>query len=298
MSVREVNFVRVLLLGFGAIGRQLAAELRPERESGQLRLSAVVRDVEAHRRRGDHGVNLLPGATEGQWQSALDDADVVVECAGVSPARLRGPEVIAAGRDLVLTSVGALADAETARALLNGPGRLWVTHGAIGGFDVLASAAQAGGLDTVRIRTRKLASSLVRPWMDPEQTEQLHRLAPGEDPVTVFSGHPAEAIELFPGNVNVAVALAWASRGGFPGDDAEQLAASLSRVEVELLADPRAELSAHEVSASGPAGRFRFSFESAPSPENPKTSGLTALSVAHTLRAALAQRSSVTGTNS
>ncbi|WFP16446.1 aspartate dehydrogenase domain-containing protein [Citricoccus muralis] len=290
--------IRVLLWGFGAIGRQLADQLRPERESGAMHLTAVVRDVEAHRERGDHGVDLRPGVTNVDWQAALDDVDLVVECAGVSPARQRGPDVIGSGRVLVLASVGALADPDTARALLSGPGRLWVTHGAIGGFDVLASAAEAGGLDTVRIRTRKLASSLIRPWMDTEQTQQLRRLAPGEDPVTVFSGHPAEAIELFPGNVNVAVALAWATRGGFPGDDVEQLAASLQRVEVELLADPDAELSTHEMSASGPAGRLMFSFESAPSPENPKTSGLTALSVAHTLRIALDQRRSVTETNS
>lgn len=290
--------IRVLLMGFGAIGRQLADQLRPERESGAMHLTAVVRDVEAHRERGDHGVEILPGATEAEWLAALASADVVVECAGVAPARQRGPDAITSGRDVVLASVGALADGDTAQALLAGPGRLWVTHGAIGGFDVLASAAEAGGLDAVRIRTRKLASSLIRPWMDEEQTHQLRSLAPGQDPVAVFSGHPAEAIERFPGNVNVAVALAWATRGRFSGDDAAQLAASLQRVEVELLADPDAELSTHEVSASGPAGRLMFSFESAPSPENPKTSGLTALSVAHTLRTALDQRRSVTETNS
>jgi aspartate dehydrogenase len=59
---------------------------------------------------------------------------------------------------------------------------------------------------------------------------------------------------------------------------------------VELVADPSVERSRHEILAEGPAGRFELSFESAPSPENPKTSGLTALSVARTIREALASR--------
>ena len=98
----------------------------------------------------------------------------------------------------------------------------------------------------------------------------------------VFSGGPADAIAKFPGNVNVAVALAWATRGR--GDSATALERSLERVQVELVADPDAELSSHDIEASGPAGRFQMRFESAPSPENPRTSGLTAISLAHTLR--------------
>ena len=124
--------------------------------------------------------------------------------------------------------------------------------------------------------------------MSDEQTEQLRALGPGDEPVLLFSGDPASAIERFPGNVNVAVALAWATRGR--GVDAERLAQSLERVQVELIADPDARLSCHEISASGPAGSFHLRFESAPSPENPKTSGLTAVSLAHTVRQVVASR--------
>src|SRR5690606_13237458 len=145
--------------------------------------------------------------------------------------------------DLVLTSVGALADAGTARLLLAGPGRLWVTSGAIGGFDVLGAAADAGGLDRVRIRTTKVPTSLLRPWMSGPEQDRLRALRPGADPVTVFSGGPREAIERFPANVNVAVGLAWATRGrpardGTPAPDTQLLQRSLDRVHVELVADP------------------------------------------------------------
>lgn len=279
----------VLLLGFGAIGRQLADLLAPERGAGEVRLQAVVRDVGKHRERGDLGVELHTAGDDDAWDELVAGADVVVECAGVAAARQRGPAVIAAGRELVLTSVGALAEPVAREQLLADPRRLHVTSGAIGGFDLLAATAAAGGLDTVRIRTRKLAGALVQPWMSEEESDRLRALLPGDEPVTVFAGDPAAAIEQFPGNVNVAVALAWATRGR-GGDEARLLAESLQRVEVELVADPEAELSCHEISAAGTAGNFQLRFESAPSPQNPKTSGLTALSVAHTVRGVLEQR--------
>lgn len=286
MSVASTTIV---LLGFGAIGRQLAGLLEPERNAGEVQLHAVVRDVATHRERGDLGVELHTAVDDAAWADVVANADVVVECAGVAAARLRGPAVIAADKDLVLTSVGALAEPEARAHLLARPGRLHVTPGAIGGFDLLAATAEAAGLDTVGIRTHKLASALIQPWMSEAEVTRLQSLQPGEEPVTVFSGDPAAAIEKFPGNVNVAVALAWATRGRGGSDD-QLLERSLQRVNVELVADPAAQLSRHEIRAAGPAGDFRMRFESAPSPENPKTSGLTALAVAHTLRGVLQRR--------
>lgn len=273
---------RLVLLGFGAIGRQLVRLLEPE-ISGGWSVQAVVRDVAAHERGGSLGVELHDA--DG-WGDLVDSADLVVECAGVAAARELGPSAIATGRDLVLTSVGAIAYADTREQLLRGPGSLYVTPGAIGGFDLLAATAEADGLDRVRIRTRKLAGSLVQPWMSDDEAERLCAMQPGDDSVQLFAGDPAAAIEKFPGNVNVAVALAWATRGR-GGDNAELLAKSLERVQVELVADPDARLSSHEITASGAAGRFEMRFESAPSPENPKTSGLTAVSLAHTVRQVL-----------
>ncbi|XKH52906.1 DUF108 domain-containing protein [Citricoccus nitrophenolicus] len=294
---------RVLLLGFGAIGRHVATLLAPERDAGLLQLRAAERNVASHGHRTIPGVELVTTGEDTDcptWPEALTEADLVVECAGVDAAVEYGPEVIAAGTDLVLTSVGALADPDLARTLLSGPGRLWITNGAIGGFDVLAAAADADGLDSVRIRTTKLPTSLLRPWMAPEEVERLHALRPEDGPLTVFAGGPAEAIERFPANVNVAVGLAWATRGQ-PGagvgvgavvsadgpEDADLLRRSLKRVQVELVADAAARRSRHEILATGPAGRIELAFESAPSPENPKTSGMTALSVTRTIREAL-----------
>ena len=276
----------VLLLGFGAIGRHVARLLSAELGSGTLRLTALVSDRAKHADRPDHGadvVDVLPPPRQ------FSDFDVIVECAGVPAAAQLGPAAIAAGRPLVLTSVGALAGPGARAGLLAGPGRLHVTNGAIGGLDVLEAAAQAGGLDTARITTSKEATGLIRPWMSEAEADRLRALRPEDGPMTVFTGNPAEAIEKFPANVNIAVALAWATRGlSHSSTDAHLLDASLGRVQVELQAVAGQTQSAHRIRASGSAGDFSFDIRSTPSPENPATSGLTALSVTRTLRSVIA----------
>lgn len=254
----RVEAMRILLLGFGSIGRHVVRLVDHD-------FTAVVRDLEAHRERGTLGVRLI---TEDDFEQALDETDLVVEAAGVAAARHFLPRV---HRPFVLTSVGALADPAFAASMMTP--HLHVTNGAIGGFDVLEAVADQ--LDQVSITTSKDPMGLVQPWMSPATVTRLEQLTA---PETIFQGNPIAAIEQFPGNVNVAVALAYATRGS------HTLASSLERVQVRLVADPLRPESAHVVEASGDAGRFRFEFVASPSPMNPATSGTTALSVAATIR--------------
>lgn len=250
--------MKILLLGFGSIGRHLVRLVDAE-------FTALVRDIAAHRERGTLGVRLI---TEEHFDDAVAKADLVVEAAGVAAAQHFLPRV---HKPFVLTSVGALADPIVAEALMTP--YLHVTNGAIGGFDLLEAVADQ--LDRVAITTSKDPAGLIQPWMTDDEAARLEELT---EPEVLFSGNPIEAIEKFPGNVNVSVALAYATRGSKP------LAESLQRVQVRLVADPLHPESAHVVEASGVAGRFRFEFVSSPSPINPATSGTTALSVAATIR--------------
>lgn len=250
--------MKILLLGFGSIGRHIVRLLDHE-------FTAMVRDIAAHRERGTHGVRLI---TQQHFEKALAEADLVVEAAGVSVAKAFLPRV---NKPFVLTSVGALADPSTAEALMTP--HLHVTNGAIGGFDVLEAVADQ--LDHVSITTSKAPTGLIQPWMSQSEANRLEELTEAE---TIFTGNPIDAIEKFPGNVNVAVALAYATRGSKP------LTTSLERVKVQLVADPVRTDSAHLVEVSGEAGKFKFEFVSSPSPINPATSGTTALSLAATIR--------------
>ena len=267
---------RVLLLGFGAIGRQLVTLF----DLSEFEVSAFVRDAAPHHERGTLGVSLY----DDNLAELIDAHDIVVECAGVPAAKEHGTAVIASGKDLVLTSVGALADPDARRALLAGPGKVYVTSGAIGGFDLWAALAESNAADAVKIRTTKNAEALIQDWMNDEERAELENAT---EPFVLFSGRPADAIAKFPGNVNVSIALAWATRGRGASDD-ELLKRSLERVSVELVASPNLVDTRHDIEVSGSAGTFSLVSESGPNPVNPKTSAITALSVAHTLRHALA----------
>ena len=267
---------RVLLLGFGAIGRQLVTLF----DLSEFEVSAFVRDAAPHHERGTLGVSLY----DDNLAELIDAHDIVVECAGVPAAKEHGPAVIASGKDLVLTSVGALADPDARRALLAGPGKVHVTSGAIGGFDLWSALAESNAVDTVTIRTTKNAEALIQDWMNDDERAELENAT---EPFVLFSGLPSDAIAKFPGNVNVSIALAWATRGRGASDD-ELLERSLERVTVELVASPKLVDTRHDIEVSGSAGTFSLVSESGPNPVNPKTSAITALSVAHTLRHALA----------
>jgi aspartate dehydrogenase len=201
-------------------------------------------------------------------QEAVEAADVVVECAGSTALLVAVEPVLAAGRDLLVTSVGVLLDPRLHERLATlGPGRLRCTHGAIGGLDLLASAASAGGIDRAVLRTTKTPASLVQPWMDAAETE---RVRGATEDVLVFAGTPVEAAKLFPQSLNVAAALALAI-----GDP--------EVVRVELHADPAAQLTTHRIEASGSQGSYVFEVQNRPTPDNPRTSAVVPYSILRTL---------------
>lgn len=250
--------MRVALLGHGSIGRIVARELLAGAVEG-AELVALV----------DQAPVQVPPVAQVGLREAIEISDVVVECAG-SAALLGAIEpVLCAGRDLLVTSVGVLLDPRLSGRLGElGPGRLRCTHGAVGGLDLLASAASAGGLDRAVLQTTKKPVALVQPWMDEAEARRI-REATGD--VLVFAGSPAEAARLFPQSLNVAAALALAL------GDPELL-------RIELHADPVAELTTHRIEASGPQGRYVFEVQNRPSPENPRTSAVVPYSILHTLR--------------
>src|SRR5699024_12628906 len=66
--------------------------------------------------------------------------------------------------------------------------------------------------------------------------------------------------------------------------DAALLEAALHRVRVDICAVAGQPQPTHRIRAAGAAGECAFDIRPTPSPENPATSGLTALSAARTLR--------------
>ncbi len=242
--------LRVAVLGFGAIGARVASALASARVPGSVLAGVITRSPE---RVAPYGYPVIARA------DAPVACDLVVECAGVATLRDAGPGLIAAGVDLLPASLGALADPRLRTQLLDsGPGRCFLTAGAIGGLELLQAAARDGGLDTVSLTSTKLASTLAQPWMPPELVQRLND---AQEAFTLFEGSVSEAIERFPTSLNIGVALAAAT-----GMWSETL--------VRLVADPGARLTNHRIRASGPSGDYDFSITNKPLPDSPRSSAV------------------------
>lgn len=157
--------------------------------------------------------------------------DHLAEAASVQCVRDIALPTLHAGVNLVVLSIGAFADleflAQAEAAAAHSGARVHLASGAIGGFDVLQTItlmAQAQGLaQSAGIHTHKGPASLQgTPLFAPQLAEAEQE---------VFCGSAAQAIELLPTKVNVAVAAALATTGprqagmritsvpGFVGDD-------------------------------------------------------------------------------
>jgi aspartate dehydrogenase len=194
---------------------------------------------------------------------------LVVECAGHDAVADSVPQLLRAGIDVVVVSVGALAEpdvqAELTHAAQQGGARLILPAGAVGGVDLLAALGAADGV-SVRYRGTKPP----RAWAG-TPAEDLLDLSALTEPATFFTGTAREAARRYPKNANVAATLALAG----PGFEA---------TEVALVADPSATGNIHEYDVEAPAARYSIRIEGKPSAGNAKTSVTTVYSVFREIR--------------
>jgi aspartate dehydrogenase len=189
---------------------------------------------------------------------------LVVECAGHGAVDAYGTDVLAGGADLLVASLGALADRQRLGRLKAAAERagasLIVPSGAVGGLDLLA-AARVAGLSRVTYVSRKPP----RAWKGTpaENLADLDALAAA---TTFYTGPADAAARDYPQNANVAAAVALAGLG-------------FERTQVQLVADPAAPGNLHRIEAEGAFGRTEIVIEGRPLPDNPKTSMLAALSL-------------------
>jgi aspartate dehydrogenase len=248
--------VTVGLIGFGALARQVVATLGEDlihwvillRESSSdvpPKSAVIVRDVEA----------LL-----------VERPQVVIEAAGQASVAACVPRLLFAGVPVVVASIGALAEAETATAIAEARkasgARLVIPSGAIGGLDYLAAVAHLPGAK-IEYRLKKPIAA----WRAELEALGLSDLT---EPVVLFEGSPAEAARLYPKNTNAVFTAALVS------DPVE--------ISVAVIADPALTTNVHEIEVESSAGRALFRFANAPSPDNPKTSAVTGLSLAAAAR--------------
>lgn len=249
--------------GLGAIGLEVARAI--DREPGGLELIAVAASNLARAAQAIVGFRHSVAAVEAEM---LAEADIVVEAAPAAVFERIVVPAIERGRTVVTTSVGAWLTRQHLIDKARETGAVIVIpSGGIAGLDALRAAA-LGDIRDVIIRTRKKPKSLVDAPFVKQSNLDLNEVA---EPVQVFSGNALGAATGFPANANVGAALALAGTGP-------------QRTRVEIYADPGVTRNVHEIQIESDAVRCRFSIESVPSPENPRTSRLAALSVIACLR--------------
>lgn len=183
------------------------------------------------------------------------NTEMYVECASQELAKKILPEIIEKNKKIIVMSVGIFNDdlfsKDISSKLQSGSGKLFLTHGAIGGLDAIKSAS-LGEIYNVSLETRKNPASL---GIEDDKKEKV-----------LFEGPARIAVSLYPANVNVAALLSIYSLG-------------FDKTMVRIISDPSVHSNIHTINITGSTGNMKFIFENKPSSLNKKTSALAAYSL-------------------
>ncbi len=259
--------MRIALIGCGAIGKVIAGAINDGTVDAVLECIYDL-DLESSGRLAST-VDPRPRVCETFREVLRSEADLVVEAASQTAVKSYAVRVLEAGKSLMVMSVGALLDEELLKTLGSVAERkkvkVYVPSGAVGGLDAL-KAASIGKIYEVKLTTTKHPRSL----RDAPGLKDREGLGWGNKMV-LYEGNAREAVRKFPANVNVSAAIALAGLGA-------------DKTTVRLISDPEAQDNIHEVAARGDFGAFTLRFRNLPSPDNPRTSYLAALSAIATLK--------------
>jgi aspartate dehydrogenase len=199
------------------------------------------------------------------------NAELVIEAASIDALKQYAIDILKSKKNLMAMSVGAFADRDflekVEKAAKENRVKVYLPSGAVGGLDALKSAA-AAELSVVSIVTTKPPNSfrenryLIEKGIDVDKIKERQVL---------YEGNAADAIEKFPQNVNVATTVGLCGLGP-------------EKTHVTIVCDPNINKNIHEIHAKGDFGEFKFRAENLPSPTNPRTSYLAALSAVTTLK--------------
>ncbi len=255
--------LRVGILGAGSIGRTLATALDAKRIAAEL---VAIADQDSERAEAlAEQLSSKPRVVS--VHELIQRADLVVEAASQAALLEFVPKALAAGRDIMIMSVGGLLghDDWFRQAAENGC-RIYVPSGAIAGLDGIKSAA-VGYIQSVTLTSRKPIGALRGAKYVVERGIPLESF---QEETVIFEGTPEEAARAFPATSNVAATLRLAVGCTVP-------------VVVRVVAVPGGSKNVHEIRVQGEFGRLSVDVENEPSKANPRTSQLASFSALATL---------------
>lgn len=259
------------LMGCGTIGTHLAMAI----DSGRVANASVTGlfdIVDGNSRALKTRLKSTPQLYDNFDRFVDSTADIIIEAASQQAVKNFAKRIIESGKDLMVMSVGALADTLFLAELLqltpirNGQSKIYVPSGAIAGIDAIRSVRHIA--DSISITTKKSPKALAGAPFFTTRNVSLDNITKVTE---IYEGSAVEAVKLFPANVNVAAVLSLAGIG-------------VEKTMVRILADPEATTNQHEIVATGSFGEIKISVNNVTAPGNPKTSFLAVLSAIECLR--------------
>ena len=252
--------VKICVIGCGAIGTTIAraVEDMPEIETTYLtdRSQECATRLQERTKKVHYVPDIVP---------VLPEIRLVVEAASQDAARYYTPLALSAGVDILIMSVGVFQDEEfqsdTFRLAKRKGARIYLPSGAIGGIDALC-AASLDVMDEVTLTTTKPPSAFgPSPYLESKGIVAADIRVRTE----MFYGPAREAVRHFPQNINVAATISLAGIG-------------FDKTMIRIVCDPQVKTNEHNIRAKGRFGELDVVTRNVPSPRNPKTSYLAALS--------------------
>ncbi|MGQ9582444.1 MAG: aspartate dehydrogenase [Thermoplasmatota archaeon] len=258
--------VRLALIGCGAIGSTIAQMVE-----GMPEVEAIYLYDRSRRMKTDLARSLRKGRVLDDVEEIIERSDLVIEAASQEAAREFAPMALEKGKSVVIMSVGALVDPAFAKRIVElaraHHRKIYIPSGAVAGIDGV-SAASAAGVERATLVTIKHPSAFRSTKCVLEAGVDLDSL---KKPTVIFEGSAQRAVESFPQNVNVAATLSLAGIG-------------FEKTTVRIIADPKATRNIHKILLKGDFGVLETEVRNVPSPQNPKTSYLAALSAVSAIR--------------
>jgi len=263
---------RIGIVGCGTIGIQIAKAIETRLKDKAV-LSAIC-DVD--QLKIDNFLSKIKSRPDiCSLIDLIKKSDFVVEAASAGISADVAKKALTAEKDALIMSVGGLLKGASLMTLAKkAKSRLYIPSGALAGLDGLKSAS-IGKIDKVTLTTKKSPKVLTgAPYLEKNNIDILSI----KKETVIFEGTPKEAVKGFPKNINVAATLSLICGVG---------ANSVRPLHIRIIAVPGLKTNIHEVEVEGEFGRLVTKTENLPSPDNPKTSFLAALSAIATLEGAL-----------
>jgi aspartate dehydrogenase len=260
------KILKIGIIGCGAIGSSLARAIKAD-FAKQARLIALFDLEQARARRLAQAIGGCAVCKDAM--ELIEKSDLVVEAAAKKSSFEIARAALSAGKDVLLMSVGGIADkyAALARIARKRKAKLYIPSGALCGVDGL-KASSCAGLKQVTLTTSKNPRS----FKGVEYLEKKGlKLETIKQTTLLFSGSARQAVNFFPQNINVAAILSLAGLGA-------------DKTRIRIIAAPGLKNNVHELEIVSCAGRIRTRTENVLHPDNPKTSFLAVLSAIAVLK--------------